>query len=86
MKDEPSSPGIARSSLPIQNLKFKIYHSLPLILAAALCCFLLAMEFAIPAWRNNVPPSTAPVFSLPMANDAIQNAGDPPLVRASVMP
>lgn len=46
-----------------------------LILAGALCCFLLAMEFAIPAWRNHVPLSTAAVFSLPMANDAMQNPG-----------
>ena len=51
----------------------------PLLFAGALVLFLAAMEFAIPAWRNSVPPSTAAVFSLPMVKDAMQNPGNQPL-------
>lgn len=48
----------------------------PLIIGTAIISFLATLEFAIPAWRNNVPLSTAPIFSLPMAKDAMQNPGD----------
>lgn len=46
---------------------------LPLL---ALMGFLLALETAIPAWRNRAPVSTAPVFSLPLAGTAMKTPGD----------
>jgi len=47
----------------------------PLLIPLALAFSLLTLEFAIPAWRNHVPVSKAPVFSLPMASDAMKNPG-----------
>ena len=68
MKDEPVIPCIEQSSLPIQNPKFKIQNSLLLL-------FLAALEAGVLAWRHNVPVSTAAVFSLPMASEAMQHPG-----------
>lgn len=45
----------------------------PLGLLLAVPGLLIALEFAVPAWRNHIPLSTAPVFSLPMARDAMRN-------------
>ena len=70
MKDEPVIPCIEQSSLPIQNPKFKIQNSLLLLLL-----FLAALEVGVLAWRHNVPVSTAAVFSLPMASEAMQHPG-----------
>jgi len=53
----------------------RINFTKPLRFAAALIVFLLTLEIAIPLWRNHVPVSTAPVFSLPMAQEALQNPG-----------
>jgi hypothetical protein len=65
----PTSLPSGLSSSKIHHPKFKIYHSLLLIL------FLVALEIAIPAWRRSAPVSTAPIFSLPMARAAMNNPG-----------
>lgn len=41
----------------------------------ALAGFLIALEAAIPAWRKSAPPSSAPVFTLPMMDEAMKNPG-----------
>jgi len=56
----------ALSQSKIQNPKSKIHLSLLLL-------FLASLEAGVLAWRHNVPVSTAAVFSLPMANNAMQN-------------
>jgi hypothetical protein len=47
-------------------------RSIVIILSAALVLFLLALEIAVPIWRNVVPVSTAPVFTLPMMDEAVR--------------
>ena len=49
----------------------------PVILSAALLLFLVTVEAGVLARRHvDITPSTAPVFSLPMANNAMQNKAD----------
>ena len=47
----------------------------PVGLTAALLLFLVAVEAGVLAWRHNVPVSTAAVFSLPMASEAMLHPG-----------
>ena len=47
----------------------------PVGLTAALLLFLVAVEAGVLAWRHNVPVSTASVFSLPMASEAMLHPG-----------
>jgi hypothetical protein len=49
--------------------------SKPIAVILALAGFLLALEVAVPLWRNDVPVSHAAVFTLPMANEAMRNPG-----------
>jgi hypothetical protein len=44
-------------------------------LALLLTAFLAALETAIPLWRSSAPTSSAPVFSLPMMDEAMKNPG-----------
>ena len=46
-----------------------------LILGLTLVGFLIALEFGVPAWRQAAPVSTAPIFTLPMASEAMMAPG-----------
>lgn len=67
------------TSLPPPPFDSSTDHSalLPPIrfLFPALILFVVAMEAAIPAWHNSAPVSEAPVFTLPMAAEALKNPG-----------
>lgn len=60
----------------ISNSKLKIHHSkFNIVRAILLLAFLVALDTGITKWRSSAPTSTAPVWSLPMMDEAIANPG-----------